>query len=145
MITTKRRNHKKGVPQTAKISKQERISSKSPSQLGFVGEQLFWGTARGVLFFTISKDQIFKIRHNKLLQYLQHQRRYNIYNNKYLLTNTRLVRFLFDQPLVQNSCNRFNAYEKRIKPFRLKLSSHDIMINEVAIKHESLAKHQFQL
>ena len=40
----------KGVPQTAKISKLEQISSKSPSQLGFAGEQLLWGTARGVLF-----------------------------------------------------------------------------------------------
>ena len=31
---------KKGVPQTSKISKQERISSKSPSQLRFGGEHL---------------------------------------------------------------------------------------------------------
>ena len=41
---------KKGVPQSAKISKLERIWSKFPSQLEFGGEQLFWGTARGVLF-----------------------------------------------------------------------------------------------
>ena len=43
---------KNGVPQTAKISKLERIFSKSPSQLGFAGEHLLWGAARGVLFFS---------------------------------------------------------------------------------------------
>ena len=42
---------KKDVPQNAKISKLERISSKSPSQLGFAGEHLLRGTVRGVLFF----------------------------------------------------------------------------------------------
>ena len=42
---------KKGVPQSAKISKLEWISWKFPSQLEFGGEQLFWGTAREVLFF----------------------------------------------------------------------------------------------
>ena len=41
---------KKGVPQSAKISKLEWISWKFPSQLEFGGEQLFWGTAREVLF-----------------------------------------------------------------------------------------------
>ena len=41
---------KKGVPQSTKISKLEWICSKSPSQLEFGGEQLFGGTARGVLF-----------------------------------------------------------------------------------------------
>ena len=49
----------KGVPQTAKISKLERIFSKSPSQLEFGGEQLFWGTARGVLFNILQKDVLF--------------------------------------------------------------------------------------
>ena len=44
------RNHQKGVPQNAKISKLERISSKAPSQLGFAGEHLFCGTAREVFF-----------------------------------------------------------------------------------------------
>ena len=41
---------KKGVPQSAKISKLEWISSNFPSQLEFGGEPLFWGTAREVLF-----------------------------------------------------------------------------------------------
>ena len=41
---------KKGVPQTAQISKLEWIFSKFPSQLEIGGEQLFWGTAREVLF-----------------------------------------------------------------------------------------------
>ena len=41
---------KKGVPQTAKISKLEWIFSKFPSQLEISGEQLFGGTAREVLF-----------------------------------------------------------------------------------------------
>ena len=41
---------KKGVPQSAKISKLEGISSKFPSQLEFDGEHRFWGTAREVLF-----------------------------------------------------------------------------------------------
>ena len=40
----------KSVPQSAKISKLERIFSKFPSQLEFGGEHLFWGTAREVLF-----------------------------------------------------------------------------------------------
>ena len=43
-------NIEKGVPQTAKISKLEQNFSKSPSQLEFGGEHLFWGTAREVLF-----------------------------------------------------------------------------------------------
>ena len=41
---------KKGVPQTAQISKLEWIFSKFPSQLEIGGEHLFWETARGVLF-----------------------------------------------------------------------------------------------
>ena len=44
-------NIEKGVPQTAKFSKLEQNFSKSPSQLEFGGEHLFWGTAREVLFF----------------------------------------------------------------------------------------------
>ena len=47
-------NIDKGVPQTAKISKLERIFSKSPSQLEFGGEHLFGGTAREVLFMVSS-------------------------------------------------------------------------------------------
>ena len=46
-----RKISKKGVPQSAKISKLEWICSKFPSQLEFGGEHLFGGTARGVLFF----------------------------------------------------------------------------------------------
>ena len=41
---------KKGIPQTANISKLEWIFSKFPSQLEIGGEQLFGGTAREVLF-----------------------------------------------------------------------------------------------
>ena len=44
---------KKGVPQSAKISKLEWISSKFPSQLEFGGEHLFRGTAREVLFYSL--------------------------------------------------------------------------------------------
>ena len=43
-------NIEKGVPQTANISKLEQNFSKSPIQLEFGGEHLFWGTAREVLF-----------------------------------------------------------------------------------------------
>ena len=48
---------KKGVPQSAKISKLEWISWKCPSQLEFDGEQLFGGTARKVLFFIEAEDR----------------------------------------------------------------------------------------
>ena len=47
-------NIEKGVPQTAKISKLEQNFFKSPSQLEFGGEHLFWGTAREVLFILVS-------------------------------------------------------------------------------------------
>ena len=40
----------KGVPQSARISKLEQISSQYSSQLVFAGEQLLLGTTRGVLF-----------------------------------------------------------------------------------------------
>ena len=48
---------KKGVPQTAQISKLEWISSKFPSQLEIGGEQLFWGTAREVLFMSAEQPR----------------------------------------------------------------------------------------
>ena len=51
-----------GVPQTAQIPKLEGIFSKFPSQLRFGGEQLFWGTARGVLFFKCFKKDVYARR-----------------------------------------------------------------------------------
>ena len=50
---------KKCVPQNAKISKLESISSKSSSQLRYAWEHLLWGTARCILFHynTIRTDK----------------------------------------------------------------------------------------
>ena len=57
-------NIEKGVPQTAKISKLERIFSKSPSQLELGGEHLFWGTAREVLFIHSNISNVFSWKNN---------------------------------------------------------------------------------
>ena len=46
-----KKSSKKVSLKLLKISKLERFSLKSPSQLGFAGEHLLWGTARGILFF----------------------------------------------------------------------------------------------
>ena len=52
----------KDVPQSAKISKLEWISSKFPSQLKFGGERISWGTARKVLFVKRYVGDYFKNR-----------------------------------------------------------------------------------
>ena len=50
------RKYRKGVLQTAKISKLEQNFSNSPSQLEFGGEHLFWGTAREVLVIPVIRS-----------------------------------------------------------------------------------------
>ena len=47
----KKLSTKKSVPQTVKISKPERISSKSTNLLEFAENIILWGTACEVLFY----------------------------------------------------------------------------------------------